>query len=862
MADRDRKSLICDQATATVTGIDFVRVFDPGDQTRLHVFFIVDPDALDVNPFDLNVAPATGFARIDAVEDDSKVPISALAWDRLPDAQGKLRTVLVIDVERPGGFQLYRFTLTDAPTPSRIDRFFNATLFSFKQGCPTDFDCAPRHDCPAEKPVDWPIDYLARDFASFRGALLDFAAQRYPDWQERIEADVGTMLAELMAALGDEFSYIQDRYSREGYLETLSQRRSLAAFAGLVDYQLDEGLSPRTWLQLMVDSGGVEVPAGVRAWADLEGMPPQAFEVGTGLRSYRDLPAEGLEQASYWLHALWNDMPAHVPDAAVPCLEVGARELWLAGAPLVTATLPGTPDPAAVASFWIGRKLLIETRPKARDAPVRRWAVEIDEPVIVVPDPLLLDGSGNPTTTTRIHWRAEDALPFELDLTSTFASANLVPATAGLTVRDHVAIATPPVPPHDQIPTTIERAGPLDSETQARAIIHRRSLPLSDQLGLGWLYAADPPPLGAFPIPEILIEEVQPNSGLVDNFMVGDLWQFQREMLLADDLDRVFCVESGFWHEVIGFDRNGERITHSDYAADGGATVRFGDGTFGLRPPDKTLFRITYRTGPGSRANLPADSISLLMPPPGAPPGAAAPVVTALVGVRNPFAVTGARDPEMIELARRIIPDAFRALVWRAVLDEDYRAIAERLPWIQRAGAATRWTGSWLTTFVTPDPAGSTTLSKARRTELEHLMDRVRQAGREVHIADPVFLDIDLEIAICIEPGAYFGQVQERVIRALTGPTRYGGPRPFFDPDNFSFGDPLFRAELEAAIAGVPGALAVEDIALRRRGQADFTPFIDTALAVGSDRILRLANDPRKPEQGSLRVRLHAPAPA
>ena len=643
---------------------------------------------------------------------------------------------------------------------------------------------------------------------------------------------------------------------------TLSQRRSLASFAGLVDYGLDEGLSPRTWLRLTVDSGGVDVPAGLRAWADLEGVPPQAFEVGPGLRGYRDIPAEGLEQSRYWLHALWNDIPAHVPDSAVPCLAIGARELWLAGEPLVAATLPGVPDPAAVAGFWIGRKLLIETRPEARDAPVRRWAVEIDAPVVVVQDPLILDGSGNPVVATRIHWRDEDALPFELDLTATFVSANLVPATAGLTMRDHVAIASPPAPPHDDIPTTIERAGPADAETQARAILHRRSLPLSETLGLGWLYREEPPPLGALPIPEMLLEEVQPNTGQVDSFTPRDMWQFQRDMLLADDLDPVFTVEPGIWREVIGFDRNGARIAHEDYAADGGATLRFGDGTFGVRPADETVFRITYRTGPGSRANLPADSISLLVPPAGAPMGAVAPAVAALVGVRNPFPVAGGRDREDIELARRIMPEAFRALVWRAVLDEDYRAIAERLPWVQRAGAATRWTGSWLTTFLTPDPAGSTTLSEIRRTELERLMDRVRQAGREVHVADPIFLDIDLEVIICVEPSAYFGQVQERVIRALTGPARYGGTRPFFDPDNFSFGDPLFRAELEAAVATVPGVLAVEAVRLRRRGQAGFTPFADTALTVGSDRILRLGNDPRKPEQGSLRVLLHAQVPA
>ena len=103
-----------------------------------------------------------------------------------------------------------------------------AWSFRFKQGCPSVLDCRRReHECPPEEFVDFPVDYLARDFVSIRNALLDYASQRYPAWIEKIEADAGVMLAEMMAALGDEFSYIQDRYAREAYLETATQRRSL-----------------------------------------------------------------------------------------------------------------------------------------------------------------------------------------------------------------------------------------------------------------------------------------------------------------------------------------------------------------------------------------------------------------------------------------------------------------------------------------------------------------------------------------------------------------------------------------------------------------------------------------------------------
>jgi hypothetical protein len=859
MPDPDRKSLICSQAESRVTGIDFVRVADPEDQRQLQVFFLIDPDQLAVDPFDTTADPPTAFATITAVETDTVIEVAALSWDQEPDAQGALRRVLVIDIDELADFQIYRLTLHDDRTPSRIDRFFNAVEFSFKQGCPSDFDCKPRHDCPPEELETWPVDYLARDFESLRNAILDFAAQRHPNWQERIPADVGAMIGELMAALGDELSYIQDRYAREGYLETLTQRRSLAEFARLVDYQLDEGLNARTHLHLTVDptAGGVEASAGARVWAAPEGEEPVAFELGEGLRGYRDDPTEGIEHAAYWAHALWNDLSAHLPDPAEPCLPLGARELWVVGEPLRVDTLPDAPDPEAVAGFWIGRTVLIETRPTERDIPVRRVLVEIDEPVEVVQDLLRLDEGGAAQTVTRLHWREADALRFELDLADTHVSANIVPATAGLTAESVVAINSRPTG-HGDLPLTVERIGPHDAFGDTRAILHRFSLPLTAERGLGWLYRNDPPPLGVFPLPEVLVDEVEADAGPPEAFdRIGESWTFAREMLRADEQDQAFTIEPGTWRQVISFERTGERITHADYASGDGYTLRFGDGTFGRRPPDGSVFRATYRTGPGTRANLPADSITALTPPEGAPIGAESPSLSGIAAVRNPLAVARGRDPEDMALARRIIPEAFRALTFRAVRDEDFEAIAERLDWVTRAGAATRWTGSWLTTFVTPDPRGSYSLSDERRSELENLLDSVRQAGRPVEVCDPVFVDIDLDIAICTEPGSYFGQVKERLTRALVGPARFGEALPFFHPDNWTFGDPLYRTELAAAVATVPGVLAVEEITIRRRGETKPEPMPDV-VEVAADRVLRLSNDPRRPDQGGLAIRRRA----
>src|SRR5262249_47040689 len=156
--------------------------------------------------------------------------------------------------------------------------------------------------------------YLARDFVSIRNALLDYAAQRYPRWTEKIEADAGMMLTEIFSALGDEFSYIQDRYAREAYLETVSQRRSLRHHTRLVDYNIHDGLTAVTFLDLTVKSsvGGKFVSAHSRVWAPTQGADPIPFELGQGIR----------DDTKFWVQAAWNSLPVHVPDESHPCLEV------------------------------------------------------------------------------------------------------------------------------------------------------------------------------------------------------------------------------------------------------------------------------------------------------------------------------------------------------------------------------------------------------------------------------------------------------------------------------------------------------------------------------------------------------------
>src|SRR5262249_39582008 len=161
-----------------------------------------------------------------------------------------------------------------------------------------------------------------------------------------------------------------------------------------------------------------------------------------------------------------------------------------------------------------------------------------------------------------------------------------------------------------------------------------------------------------------------------------------------------------------------------------------------------------------------------------------------------PLAAEGGRDPETADQVRRNAPEAFRAVTYRAVREEDYAAAAETLPWVQKAGAAMRWTGSWLSVFVTPDPKHAVQVTHDQQVGLRARLDRYRQAGREAFDLAPVYANIDLEILVCVDRGAYAGEVKAAVLAALFGT---GGIRPragFFSPDNFTFGTPLERSRL------------------------------------------------------------------
>jgi hypothetical protein len=803
---------------ATVTGVDYVQVAPGTAPLQLRVFFVND-----VDPFVSGATPPPGLAAgIRVAGGGAAVPVAPIApadWSSQPVQGGAPVGVLTLTLlsAPPPGLATYTLTLAAALPggATNIDRASNAVDFSFGALAVAAGDCATTPQaCPPDDGAAPVIDYTAKDFASFVHALGAFSAQAYPNWQERSEADLGVVLMEALAALADEFSYIQDRVAAEATIATATQRRSLTSHARLVDYEPSPVQSAVATLLCVVQASGI--PAGVRVSATAPDGGIVPYEIGTGLA----------DTTLYPVSPDWNfPIPAYWWDDGDICLPAGATQLWVQGQSPAFAACK-----AALDAGGPGVRLLIQT-----DLPgeSRRQIVTLTG-VAFAQDTIFRPADGPPTAVTLLSWGAADALTQERNLSLTNVGGNLLPVTQGQRQREAFAIGALPPGAAPTVPLAVARRGPNGGDAEPNWIYR---YPLR-QSPIAWL--APQAGGGANPLspsnalsPEITVAPAAPGA---------PPWRFASNLLQAEPSEAVYTIDPVAWRAL---PQNGDGSVTYDMDGDGGECLRFGDGTFGARPQPYTMFTVTCRVGAGQAGNVAADTITTIDPN-----------WTSgfLTSVSNPFPASGGADAETPIHVRRMAPRAFQAAQLRAVRAPDYAATAETLPWVTQASAAFRWTGSWLSVFTIADPGAAETISAAQQAQLVSLLNRQRLAGCESFAPIPVYVALDLVIVFSPSAPAIGTAVEAAILAALGDTTQSAAsPSPGFLANRFGFGTPLYRSALQAAIQAVPGVQGILAILVRQGGAGAFAALGDV-LAPATNSILRIDNDQAAPDRGTIQV--------
>ncbi|HEX6288349.1 MAG TPA: putative baseplate assembly protein [Herpetosiphonaceae bacterium] len=776
--------------TPTINGIDFLEVGP--DQKTLTVVLIHNLPGTPTDPVPPAPAPALtpNNVQIEGGVRITNVLVTAVSADA---------DVLTVTVDQPGDFSTYTLRLVQGPNnaapPGGFDPQLSAIEFSFKVDCPSEFDCAPDQECPTEPPPEPEIDYLAKDYTSFRRLMLDRMSVLLPQWQERNAADMHVALVELLAYAGDHLSYFQDAVATEAYLGTARRRTSIRRHARLLDYVMHDGCNARAWVYFEVHAGGDADGENLETGRVLltRGADDNPIVAPTKLQeTLAERPLVFETRTAVRLSAAHNEINFYTWDDTGCCLPRGAT----------CATLrdkPETPLQLQVGDFLLFEEIKSPTTGAEADAdPSHRHVVRLTQ---VQPTADILHN----TAIVEIAWSQADALPFPLCISAEVSDRSgnrLIPdvsvARGNIALADHGRTITDEALVPDRAP----------QQTPYRPRLARGGLTYEGPLDLGSASAA-------------LRWDVRKARPRVRLRGEDRPWLPQFDLLGSDSFRTEFVVEM---------------------ESDGLAHLRFGDGVLGRAPAPGASFTATYRIGNGTAGNVGSSAIGRIVK-----------TGSGIASVRNPLPAVGGTDPELLEQVRLYAPQAFRTQE-RAVTEADYAEVARRHPDVQQAVARIRWTGSWYTVFVTIDRKGGQPVDPAFKDEIRAHLERYRIAGYDLEIASPLFVPLDLLLSVCVKPGYFRSSVKEALLIALSSTTAPGGQRGFFHPDNFTFGQAVYLSQIYEAAMRVTGVASVDVLRFQRWGKTANQEIENGVLALGPIEVARLDNDPNFPENGKLEI--------
>jgi hypothetical protein len=855
----------------SLNGIDFLEVDDPGEpdptappaeqalqrqwrQRRLFVHLLKEIAADQLTS--KNVA-------IEGGERITPIRITRVATVDSGSLPGK--PVLMVEVAEPGDFSTYTLRLVDEedegkpdpPPPAGFDPILSAVDFSFKAACPGDFDCQRCATCVPETAAEPEIDYLAKDYATFRQLVLDRLAVVTPLWKQRLPADLGVGLVELLAYVADYLSYRQDAVATEAYLRTARRRTSVRRHARLVDYRMHEGCNARVWVHLKVRTDVTALPLRV----EFNGQRTRFFtrttvgaaDTAAALKLGDAACEAALDQGpevfeplhEITLEADHNELRFHTWGNAECCLPKGA----------VRATLAGSHPHLQPGDVLILQEVKGPQTGQAEDAdPTRRHAVRLVA-VTASTDPLG-DELASPLTAlavTEIEWHEEDALPFPFCVSApgvadvSVARGNIVLTDHGLTVEPEDLPAVPDANPvlnkvsetspghceEVEAETTPPRYRPrLQSQARARAVENRRLTYAPPFVWDAPPYATGQSPTSARACLEISAADALPQVTLTEEGK-PDVWEAVWDLLGSGPERKKFVIET---------------------ENDGSAYLRFGDDQFGSRPASGAQLTARYRAGMGLRGNVGAEAICRIA---SADPALVSDALNPVVEqVSNPLPAAGGAEPERLEEVRQQAPAAFRTQE-RAVTLDDYVEMAGRCDaGLQSAAAVSRWTGSWHTVFLTVDRLAGKTPDAPYQDALKRCLEKYRLASQDLEISPPRSVPLELEMLICVKPEYYREAVKTALLERFSNRVLADGSKGLLHPDQFRLGQTVYLSPFYEAAQNVAGVASVNITRFQRQDHPSSKPREEGKLELDRSEVARLDNDPNYPERGRFVLQL------
>ena len=759
---------------ATVHGLRAAQVRTAGGNRFLDVWLYQDPPSALANGSAWTLTARHGVA---------PVALSSGSIVALPTPHVELSLVGSPDPA------LYRLAVAE-PAPVPFDPLRTALMVRLRPDCDALGSCFPVPPAPVPTLPSPVHDYLARDWRSLRQALIEYLLREHPDADLSI-ADPTITVLELFAHVGDLLHYRLDRVATEAYLETARLRTSVRRHARLVDYQLGEAVSARTFVHVALSPGAADVAVAKGDVAlDAQGSE-LAFTTDAALTARAPL----------------GEIPVYDWGEEACCLPEGATECVLV-----------RPKPAdALGASWLsaGDLLAFEVvDPVDRDAH-GKWATRQQDWPVVTPadafrDPLSsrvaqvvrlisVDAFTDPLLGTgldlfRVAWSRDDALgrsyPVGIDTSEggdevTIARANLVPAHHGLLVDP----------------------GGLE--------------PLLGGGGVVLSSAGDPSRGG----PGLALDEtgaphrLDVTVSLPSGLVAGAEWVDTLLDPQASAADFPFVVE----------------VEEHEPPA-----LRFRTGTVGLDPPEGSTVAARYEVGGGAVGNVPANALHLLRLGGGG-----------TVPARNPAAATGGLERTPLAVARRDAPEAFAAEPRRAVIPADYAAAADTDAAVQRAVARRQWSGSWplMTTVVDLD-VDADDVAREALDRIAATLDGLRMLGVEPAVVEGTPVGLVLSLEVCASPGFDPELLRIRVLQLL----RPGGDASpgLFHHSRMLLGASVYLSSVLAAVAALPGVDAVEATQARRLSEPAGT--VHEVITVAPDEVAVLDDDAAQPDRGRLDV--------